>query len=59
MFRELLADVLRLESSSSLPATVLYNDNAAALSTFADGSFRPHSRHVGVKYFRARKVVAD
>ena len=57
-FRELLADILRIESAD-LPPTVLYNDNAAALSTFADGDFRPHSRHIGVKYYRAREVVMD
>ena len=57
-FRELLADVLRMESAD-LPPTLLYNDNAAALSTFADGDFRPHLRHIGVKYYRAREVVMD
>ena len=57
-FRELLADVLRMESAD-LPPTILYNDNAAALSTFADGDFRPHSRRIGVKYYRAREVVMD
>ena len=55
-FRELLAGVLLLRC---LPPTILYNDNAAALSTFSDGDFRPHSRHIGVKYYRAREVVAD
>ena len=57
-FRELLADVLRIESVD-LPSTVFYNDNAVALSTFADGDSWPHSRHIGVKYYRAREVVMD
>ena len=46
-------------STADLPPTILYNDNAAALSTFADGDFRPHSRHIGVKYYQAREVVMD
>ena len=58
-FRELLAGILRMEDAEDLPPTILYNDNAAALSTFADGSFRPHSRHIGVEYYRAREVVMD
>ena len=47
-FCELLADVLRMECAD-LPPTVLYNDNAAALSVFANGDFQPHTRHIGVK----------
>ena len=55
-FRELLAGVLLL---SRLPPMILYKDNAAALSTFSDRDFRTHSRHIGVKYYWAREVVAD
>jgi hypothetical protein len=44
---------------NKLPPTVLYNDNLAALSTFFDGQYLPHSRHVGVKYFRVRELVED
>lgn len=51
--------MLRLDGSADLKPTVLYNDNQAALSTFSDGDYRPHSRHIGVKYFRAREIVAD
>ena len=58
-FRELLAGILRMEDAEDLPPTILYNDNVAALSTFADSSFRPHSRHIGVKYYRACEVVMD
>lgn len=56
-FRELVADILRMEAHD-LPPTVLYNDNVAALSTFANGDFKPHLRHIGVKFCRAREVVA-
>ena len=42
-----------------LPPTTLYNDNAAALASFFDDQYRPHSRHIGVKYYRVRELVED
>ena len=45
-FRQLLCRLLR---KSVLPPTVLYNDNVAALASFFDDKYRPHSRHIGVK----------
>ena len=48
-FWQLLCRMLRTET---LPATVLYNDNAAALASIFDDEYQPHSRHIGVKYYR-------
>ena len=45
-FRQLLGRILRTET---LPATLLYNDNAASLASFFDDEYQPHSRHIGVK----------
>ena len=45
--------------TETLPATVLYNDNAASLASFFDDEYQPHSRHIGVKYYRARELVKD
>jgi hypothetical protein len=60
-FRELLRSILFNNNSREIkiPPTVLYNDNSAALSTFFDGQYRPHSRHVGVKYICVRELVED
>ena len=55
-FRQLLCRLLR---KTILPPTVLYNDNAAALASFFDDEYRPHSRHIGVKYYRVRELVED
>ena len=55
-FRQLLGRMLRTET---LPATVLYNDNAASLASFFDDEYQPHSRHIGVKYYRVRELVMD
>ena len=55
-FRQLLCRLLRTEA---LPPTVLYNDNAGALASFFDDEYRPHSRHIGVKYYRVRELVED
>ena len=54
-FRQLLRRLLR----TTLPPTVLYNDNAAALASFFDDEYRPHSRHIGVKYYRVRELMED
>ena len=55
-FRQLLCRLLR---TPVLPPTVLYDDNAAALASFFDDEYRPHSRHIGVKYYRVRELVED
>ena len=55
-FLQLLCRLLR---TPVLPPTVLYNDNAAALASFFDDKYRPHSRHIGVKYYRVRELVED
>ena len=55
-FRQLLCRLLRI---TILPPTTLYNDNAAALASFFDDQYRPHSRHIGVKYYRVRELVED
>ena len=55
-FRQLISRLLR---KAVLPPTVLHNDNAAALGSFFDDEYRPHSRHIGVKYYRARELVED
>jgi len=55
-FRQLLCCLLR---TLVLPPTVLYNDNAAALASFFDDEYRPHSRHIGMMYYRVRELVED
>ena len=54
-FRQLLCRLLR---TPVLPPTVLYNDNAAALASFFDDNYRPHSSHIGVKYYRNMRYCA-
>jgi len=58
-FRELAADTLCLDSTGNHPPSVFYNNNAAALSTIANGDFRSHSRHIAVQYCRATEVATD
>jgi hypothetical protein len=57
-FRELLASLLLNGNSSKLQPTVLYN-NSAALPTFLNGKYRPHKRHINIKYLQVRKLIAD
>ena len=42
-----------------MAVSVLYNDNQASLSTFTDTTYKPHSRHVGVRVCQVREVIED
>ena len=56
LFWQLLCPLL---STPVLPPTVLYNDNTAALASFFKDKYRPHTCHIGVKYYQVRELVED
>jgi len=54
-FRNLIKDIIR----SELPVSTLYNHNQALLSTFKDTTYKPHSKHIGVRVHQIREFIED
>jgi len=54
-FRQLVSEI----TTSALVVSILYNDNQASLSTFADTTYKPHSRQVGVRVCQVREIIED
>ena len=54
-FRNLIREIGR----SELPVSTLYNDNQASLSTFKDTTYKPHSKHIGVRIYQIREFIED
>jgi hypothetical protein len=57
--RRLYAEILRIEHDS-MPPTIIYEDNHAAIFTaLNDGFVRNGSRHMQVKYHYTRELIAE
>jgi len=54
-FRQLVQEITR----SSLQVSTLFNDNQASLSTFKDTTYKPHSKHIGVRVHQIREFIED
>src|SRR5207237_7020604 len=54
-FRKLVQEITR----SSLHVSILFNDNQASLSTFKDTTYKPHSKHIGVRVHQIREFIED
>ena len=52
-FRNLIREIGR----SELPVSTLYNDHQASLSTFKDTTYKPHSKHIGVRIHQIREFI--
>ena len=44
---------------TKIPTSILYNDNQASLSTFKDTTYKPHSKHIGVRVHQIREFIED
>ena len=54
-FCKLVQEITR----SSLHVSTLFNDNQASLSTFKDTTYKPHSKHIGVRVHQIREFIED
>ena len=54
-FHHLVAEITR----TKIPTSILYNDNQASLSTFKDTTYKPHSKHIGVRVHQIREFIED
>jgi len=52
-------NLIREFGRSELPISTLYNYNQASLSTVKDMTYKPHSKHIGIRIHQIREFIED